>query len=182
MSDHPRVFAATCCDYEEGQATEDIGAQPDMTTLITGPPHLSAGATTLDIALLSAKDCVEPTSYRAALTSAQAFEWQTAMQHDYDSLMDNGTWELVDLPADRKIVNSMWIYKITSDTKAEVYRFKARFVAKGCSQPAGLDYTETFSPVIRMASLRQFMAIDAAMDLDLCRLDIDTAFLHAPIT
>jgi hypothetical protein len=46
----------------------------------------------------------------------------------------------------------------------------------------GLDYPETFSPVIRMASLRLFLAIAAAMDLDLCQLDIDTAILYAPIT
>jgi hypothetical protein len=55
-------------------------------------------------------------------------------------------------------------------------------VAKGCSQRAGLDYTETFIPVIRMASLRLFLAIVAAMDLDLCQLDIETAFMCAPIT
>jgi hypothetical protein len=76
----------------------------------------------------------------------------------------------------------MWIYKIKSDKEGEVSRFKARFVAKGCIQRAGLDYTETFSPVIRVASLRLFLVIAAAMDLDLCELDIDTSFLYAPIT
>jgi hypothetical protein len=104
------------------------------------------------------------------------------MQQEYDSLMDNGTWELVDLPADRTVVNSMWIYKVKSDIEDEVSRFKAPFVAKGCGQRAGLDYTETSSPVIRMASLRLLLAIAAAMDLDLCQLDIDTAFLYAPFT
>jgi hypothetical protein len=65
---------------------------------------------------MSAKDCVEPASYRAPLTSALVSEWQTAMQHEYNSLMDNGRWELVDLPADRTVVIIMWIYKIKSDT------------------------------------------------------------------
>jgi hypothetical protein len=96
-------------------------------------------------------------------------------------LMDNGTWELVELPPDRVVVNSMWIYKVKSDTMGDISRFKARFVAKGYSQRAGLDYAETFSPVIRMASLRLFLAIAAAMDLEICRLDIDIAFLYAPI-
>jgi hypothetical protein len=83
--------------------------------------------------------------------------------------MDNGTRELVDFPADNTVVNNMWIYKIKSDTESEVSRFKARFVAKGSSQRTGLDYTKTFSPAIRMASLRIFLAIiAAAMDLDLC--------------
>jgi hypothetical protein len=62
-----------------------------------------------------------------------------------------------------------------------VSSFKARFVAKGCRQRAGLDYTETFSHVIRMASLRLFLAIAAARYLELCQLDIDTAFLYALI-
>jgi hypothetical protein len=75
----------------------------------------------------------------------------------------------------------MWIYKVKSDTAGDISRFKARFVAKGCNQRAGLDYTETFSPIIRMASLRLFLAIAAARDLELCQLDIDTAFPYAPI-
>jgi hypothetical protein len=104
------------------------------------------------------------------------------MQHEYSSLMDNGTWELVDLPPGRMVVNNMWIYIVKSYTTGDVSRFKARFVAKGCSQRAGLDYTETFSPVIRMASLRLFLAIAAARELELChKLDTDTAFLYAPI-
>jgi hypothetical protein len=53
------------------------------------------------------------------------------MQHDYTFLMDNGMWELVDLLADRAVVNTMWIYKIKSDTESEVSRYKASLVAKG---------------------------------------------------
>jgi hypothetical protein len=67
------------------------------------------------------------------------------MQQEYSSLMDNGTWELVDLPPGRMVVSNMWIYKVKSDTAGAVSRFKARFVAKGFSQRAGLDYTETLS-------------------------------------
>jgi hypothetical protein len=73
------------------------------------------------------------------------------------------------------VVNSMWIYKINSDTEGDVSCLKARFVAKGCSQRAGLNYTETFSHVIRMASLRLirmaslrlFFTIADAMDIEL---------------
>jgi hypothetical protein len=77
------------------------------------------------------------------------------------------------------VVNILWICKVKSYTVGDVSRFKARFASKGCSQRASLDYTETFSPVIRMASLRLFLAIAAA--LELYQLDIDTAFLYAPI-
>jgi hypothetical protein len=103
------------------------------------------------------------------------------VEHEYSSLIDNGTWELVDLPPGRVAVSNMWIYKVKSDTIGDVSRFKARFVAKGCSQRAGLDYKETFSLVISMASLRLFLAIAAVHDLDMCQRDIDTTFLYAPI-
>jgi hypothetical protein len=131
---------------------------------------------------VSARDYVEPTLYRAALNSVQASDWQTAMQEECPFPMDNGTWELVDLPANRTVVINMWIYKIKSDQTAKYLAFKARFVAKGCSQRAGLDYTDTFSPVIRLANLRLFLTIAAAMDLDLCQLDIHTTVLYAHIT
>jgi hypothetical protein len=78
-----------------------------VATLITGPPHLYAGTPADDIALMPARDCVEPTSYRAAFSNAQAPEWKTAMPHEYNSLMGNCTWELVDLPAGRAVVNNM---------------------------------------------------------------------------
>jgi hypothetical protein len=110
------VFVATRYDPEAGKATEDIVAQPDIATPITEPPHILAGSTTYDIALLPARDCVEQTSYRAALTTARASGSQTFMLHEYNSLVYNGTWELVDLSADRTVVNKIWIYKIESDT------------------------------------------------------------------
>jgi hypothetical protein len=103
------------------------------------------------------------------------------MQQEYSSLIDNGVWELVDLFRDRVVVNNMWFYKVKFDTVGDVSRLKARFVAKGCSQRVGLDYAETFSLVIRMANLRLFLTIAAARDLERCQLDIDIAFLYAPI-
>jgi hypothetical protein len=75
----------------------------------------------------------------------------------------------------------MWVYKAKTDAYGAVSRYTARFVAKGCSQREGIDCTETFSPVIRLASLRVFFSIAAARDLELGGLDIDIAFLYAPI-
>jgi hypothetical protein len=100
--------------------------------------------------------------------------------------MDNGTCELTDPPAGRAVANIMWIYNINSDTHGEDSRYKAHFVAKSCSQRAGLDYTKIFSPVILMVKLRLFLSIAGAMDLELFHLDIDTSmpffhFLYAPI-
>jgi hypothetical protein len=75
----------------------------------------------------------------------------------------------------------MWVYKAKTNAYGAVSRYNARFVAKGCSQREGIDYTETLSHVIRLASLRVFFSVAAAHDLELGGLDIDTAFLYAPI-
>jgi hypothetical protein len=103
------------------------------------------------------------------------------MQLEFDSLTSNHTWDLVALPAGRRVVNNMWVYKANTYASKAVSRYKARFVAKGCSQREGIDYTETFSPVIRLASLRIFFSIAAAHDLELGGLDIDTSFMYALI-
>jgi hypothetical protein len=75
----------------------------------------------------------------------------------------------------------MWVCKAKIDASGAVPRYKARFVTKGCGRRVGLDYTETFSPVIRLASLRIFFSISAAHDLEMGGLDIDTAFMYAPM-
>jgi hypothetical protein len=105
------------------------------------------------------------------------------MQQEYSSLIDNVTRELVDLPPNRVVVNNICGSTRSNQTPwaNDVSRFKVPFAAKGCSQRDGLDDTETFSHVIRMASLRLILAIAAARDLTLCQLDIDTAFLYAPV-
>jgi hypothetical protein len=148
MSDYPPVLVTACCDLEQGKVKEGMFKHPSVPCLIIGPHHLRAGETHVVVALLSARDGIEPKSYRAALSNAHATEWQAAMQQEYSSHMDNGMWELVDFPPDRVVVNIMWIYKVKSDTMGDAFRFKARFVAKGYRQRVGLDYTETVSPVI----------------------------------
>jgi hypothetical protein len=75
----------------------------------------------------------------------------------------------------------MWVYKAKTDASWTVSRYKARCVAKGCSQREDIDYTETFLPVIRLASLRVFFSVAAAQDLELGGLVIDTTFMYAPI-
>jgi hypothetical protein len=160
---------------------DDIFPLHDFSIMVAHPRHKCSKGPVGDVALLSASICVEPTSYKDALVSPQSAEWKKAMQLEFDSLTSNHTWDLVPLPARRRVVNNMWVYKAKTDAFGAVSRYKARFVAKGCSQREGIDYTETFSPVIRLASLRVFFSIAAARDLEPGGLDIDTAFMYAPI-
>jgi hypothetical protein len=105
-----------CYEPEHGKAKADIFEQPHVDGLVTGPQQLPACAASDALALLSAKDCDEPKSYRDDLAIEQAQDWQAAMKHDNTSLTANGTWELDDLLPNRVVVNNMWTYKIKSDT------------------------------------------------------------------
>jgi hypothetical protein len=70
MSEYPQTLVTGCCDPEHGKAKKDIFEQPQVPDLITSPSHTLAGTSPNAVALLSARECVEPKWYRAALDSA----------------------------------------------------------------------------------------------------------------
>jgi hypothetical protein len=123
----------------------------------------------------------DPHTYHEALTSDRASEWQRAMEEEFQSFGDTHTWERVYPPTGANIIKCKWVYKAKKNEKGEIVRYKARLVAKGFTQVYGQDYTDTFSPVTRMTSMRTFLAIAAMNDWELENLDVDTAFLNADI-
>ena len=124
-------------------------------------------------AAIHAAEYRDPLTYREAMGSDLADEWQSACQYEIDALAKNGTWTLVDLPTGRKAVKSKWVFKRKSDG-----RFRARLVAKGFTQVQGIDYDETFSPVARFESLRLLLALAALEDWEIHQMDVKSAFLN----
>lgn len=94
------------------------------------------------------------------------------------ALNRNHTWTLTTLPRGRSPVDCRWIYKLKYRVDGSIERYKARLVAKGFSQRPGIDYDQTFSPVVKYDSLRTILSVTAAEDLELYQLDVTTAFLH----
>lgn len=123
----------------------------------------------------------DPFSYLKALHSPDAAQWVKAMTEEIGSLRENKTWELVRLPDGRKAIQCKWVFKTKYLPNGDIDKFKARLVAKGYTQKAGIDYTETFSPVVKFETVRIVMAITAADDLEIVQFDIKTAFLNGDI-
>ena len=79
------------------------------------------------------------------------------------------------------MVSTKWVFTVKLQVDGTVERFKARLVARGFSQVYGEDYTETFAPTVRMDTLRIFLAIVAAEDLECCQYDIKNAFTESEL-
>ena len=122
-----------------------------------------------------------PRTFRESQVRDDAAMWRDAAQSEIDSLVLNETWDLVPLPAGRKAIGSRWVFVIKQLPDGTVDRYKARVVAKGYSQIYELDYTETYAPVTKFASLRTVLAIAAIHDMELYHLDVSTAFLNAKL-
>lgn len=103
------------------------------------------------------------------------------MEKEYDSLLRNRTWTLVDLPDRQKAIGSRWVFNVKRDRDGGIEKLKARLVAKGCAQQYGLNYGETFPPVIRYATIRMLLALAVEHDLYLEQLDVCTAYLNSEL-
>lgn len=123
----------------------------------------------------------DPVTVEEALSSPNASKWQEAMEREYESLLENRTWSLVNLPPDRKPINCKWVFKTKCDSNGVVNQHKARLVVKGCAQRQGIDYEETFSPVVRYASIRFLISMAAKHNLQIDQMDAVTAFLQGEL-
>jgi transposase InsO family protein len=120
----------------------------------------------------------EPISYHEAVNSPDKEKWLAAMRDELKSIQENKTWILCDLPWGRKCIGSRWVFKVKKDGNNKIMKYKARVVAKGYSQIAGLDFEDTFAPVVRIESVRHLFAIAAFYGLYILQIDAKTAFLN----
>lgn len=112
-----------------------------------------------------------------ALNGPESQFWRAGMKEELEAFHENDAWEVVDRPPKSTIVQCKWVFKKKYDSVNNV-RYRARLVAKGFSQKAGVDFHETFSPVLRYSTLRLLFSIAAKFSLDIRHLDVTTAFLN----
>lgn len=123
----------------------------------------------------------EPSTVNEAINGPDCNNWKIAMCEEIESHKKNGTWELAMLPNGRKAIKAKWVFKLKRDENGNIIRYKARLVAKGCAQKSGLDYNETFSPVVRYTSIRFLLALACKNDYKIHQMDAITAFLQGDL-
>jgi hypothetical protein len=123
----------------------------------------------------------DPSTIDEALKRPDGDLWQKAINDELQSLKENGTWTLVDLPPDKKPIQCKWVFKIKKDSDGKVTKYKARLVAKGFTQVRGIDFNETYSPVVRSSTLRLLFSLAVENGWSINQWDVTTAFLYGQL-
>ncbi|KAK8685120.1 hypothetical protein V6N13_041128 [Hibiscus sabdariffa] len=123
----------------------------------------------------------EPQTYNDAIRSPEGTLWKDAIKSEIESIMQNHTWELMDLPPGIKRLSSKWIFKRKMKADGSIDKYKARLVIKGYRQKEGLDYFDTYSHVSRITSIRMILAIATLRNLEVHQMDVKIAFLNGEL-
>uniref|UniRef100_A0A2N9GH75 Reverse transcriptase Ty1/copia-type domain-containing protein n=1 Tax=Fagus sylvatica TaxID=28930 RepID=A0A2N9GH75_FAGSY len=152
---------------------------------ISKPKHYTDGTVRYPIpkALLAEvtheSELPEPTCYTSASKSPH---WRRAMNIEFDALLKNHTWQLVPSSPSQNIIGCKWVFRIKRHADGSIERFKARLVAKGFHQQPGIDYGETYSPVIKPTTVRAILSIAISAGWAIRQIDIQNAFLHGHLS
>jgi Reverse transcriptase (RNA-dependent DNA polymerase) len=123
----------------------------------------------------------DPMTYTEAMARPDSAECLGAMQSEIQSMYDNQVWNLVDLLEGVRPIENKWVFKRKSDMDGNLTAYKARLVTKGYKQIEGIDFDETFSPVVMFKSIRILLAIVAFHDYEISQMDVKTAFLNGDL-
>ncbi len=124
---------------------------------------------------------LEPASLKEAKTRPDWPQWRQAMDEEMEAMHRMHVWDQVKIPAGVKPVGAKWVFKRKLDEHGTPTRYKARLVAQGYSQLAGVDFDQTFAPVARIQSLRLLLAVARHFRLFVHSMDVSTAFLNGAI-
>jgi hypothetical protein len=108
-------------------------------------------------------------------------KWKNAMKEEMSALQKNKTWNLVQLPKERKTFDCKWVFTVKQTPEGKVERYKVRLVAKEYSQTYGIDYDETFTHVAKMSTVRTLISYAVNIKWHLHQLDVKNAFLYGDL-
>jgi hypothetical protein len=100
------------------------------------------------------------------------------MDNEFGALLRNQTWHLVPPKSGANVIDCKWVYNIKRKSNGSIDRCKARLVAKGFKQRYGIDYEDTFSPVVKAATIWIVLSIAVSRGWSLRQLDVQNVFLY----
>ena len=122
----------------------------------------------------SLSDQIEPSCLSQIL---KHFEWRQAMLEGFNALLVNGTWSFVPQQPQFNIIGNKWVFRLKRDPDGSIARYKVCLVSKGFDQHPGINYTKTYSPIIKPQTIKLVLCIANG----LCQMDVNNAFLHGSI-
>lgn len=124
---------------------------------------------------------IEPKTFEDAKNWPNAEEWEKSMGEEMQSMKLHQAWDIVPRPQNKNIIGCKWVYKIKKNEKGEITKYKSRLVAKGFAQVKGVDYKETYSPVLMKKSIRILLAVAVDKNYETRHIDVLSAYLNSPI-
>ncbi|GJX24742.1 zinc finger, CCHC-type containing protein [Tanacetum coccineum] len=106
--------------------------------------------------------------------------WKEAINDEMNFILGNNTWVLTDLPPGCKSLGCKWIIKIKLKVDGTIKKFRAIVVIQGFRQ-SGIDYFDTYAPVVRISTIRQLIAMASIRNLIIHSIDVKTAFLNGEL-
>ena len=120
-------------------------------------------------------------NWREATNGPFADDYWKAMQVKIATLESMGAWEIVDRADDMNVIDSTWAFKCKRYPDGLIKKFKARFCARGDQQLEGIDFFETYAPVVQWTTVRLMLILEVLLGLKSKQGDVTAAFLHADI-
>ncbi|CAL9247936.1 unnamed protein product, partial [Arabidopsis halleri] len=119
---------------------------------------------------------------RTVVQAMKDERWRASMSDEYNAQLANHSWDLVPPQPTQNVIGSRWVFTIKYHPDGRLQRYKSRLVAKGFHQRYGVDYAETFSPVIKSTTIRLVLDIAVASSWPIKQLDVNNAFLQGELT
>ena len=179
---------------ERGEGTADNWpSKPDLPAGIQIPPSMRKieeiegelpvpeAVESAMAAAVSDAEALEPKMIGEAKKRLDWPKWKAAIQAELDALTKTKTWQVVERPKGRNVVQCKWVFKIKKDAEGKIKCYKARLVVKGFTQVENIDYYETWAPVAKLASICTILALATRHDWDINMFNFHNAFLNGEL-
>ena len=129
-------------------------------------------------------DVAVPTSYKQAMQSPHKTYWMEAINKELKGLAEQNVWTVMikqDLPSNAALMNCHLIFDVKRKADGSIEKWKARLVADGNTQIAGVNFQQVFSTVVKLVTVRILLLLACANDYNLSSVDVRQAYLNAPV-